>query len=130
VIRARVAEAVSLAEEDRGWRSLTAPAGDVPYHVRLEELRDSFEAYRVNPLAYRLVELTTDFVLGKGVTLEASEPDVDAWLRAWWAHPQNRLDTRVYQLCTELTPAGARFLTFHPYPFDPAPHPPPLPASL
>lgn len=130
LIAARVAEAVSMAEEDRTWRALV-PAGtaDVPHGERLEELRDSFEAYRVNPIAYRIVELTTDFVLGQGVSLEASDPEVADWLRAWWAHPQNRLETRAYELCTELALAGELFVAFHLNPVDRTPYLRPIPAS-
>jgi hypothetical protein len=117
VVEERVQAA--LAGEDRGWRPLAGPPSqDVPWHARLEELRDAVEAYRVNPLAYRIVELTTDYVLGGGVRLWAPDPAVDAWLGAWWRHPQNRLDLRCYDLCTELSLAGELFLTLHVNPLD------------
>ena len=91
----RLAESGSLADEDRGWRGLSfVSAVETPHATRLEELRDSYEAYRVNPIAYRLIELTTDFVLGRGAAVTASEPDIDDWLQAWWTHPENRLPLR------------------------------------
>src|SRR5919198_544614 len=103
VVEARVREAVSFAEEDRGWRSLgAAGARDLPYGQLAEQLADSAEAYRNNPLAYRIVELTTDYVLGRGVRLRCEDPAVQAFVDAWWAHPQNRLGVRQFELCGEL----------------------------
>lgn len=117
VVEERVQAA--LASEDRGWRPVGAPPSqDLPWHARIEELRDAVEAYHVNPLAYRIIELTTDYVLGGGVRLWSPDPAVDAWLGAWWRHPQNRLDLRSYDLCTELSLSGELFVTFHLNPVD------------
>src|SRR5207244_258561 len=55
--------------------------------------------------------------------------EVDEWLRAWGAHAQNRMATRVYELCTELTLAGELFVAFHLNPFDHMPYLRPIPAA-
>src|SRR5262249_26770537 len=78
---------------------------------------------------FRITELVTDFALGKGVQLQASEADIDAWLQGWWHHPQNHLPTRVYELCTELSLTGELFVAFHLNPGDRVPYLRPIPAG-
>jgi hypothetical protein len=116
VIAARVAEA---AESERGWRALAAGS---PRDVGAAELRESLaladEAYRNNPLAFRIVELGVDFVLGRGLTLRADDPAVEEWLRAWWSHPLNNLQLRQFELCRELSLGGEMFVTLHTNPLD------------
>ena len=117
LVEARVREA-TLAEEDRHWRSLSQAAGarDVSYRELLDSINDSAEAYRVNPVAYRLVELTTDYVLGKGMALKADQEAVQGFVDAFWQ--ANRMDVRQFELCTELSLSGELFVTFHTSPFD------------
>ncbi|MCL4369304.1 MAG: hypothetical protein M1380_00100, partial [Chloroflexi bacterium] len=116
-MEARVEEA-SLSEEDRGWRALAQPgaARDITYTEQLENLRDAAEAYRVNPLAYRIVELTTDYVLGLGMRLRSGDAEAQVFIGAFWE--ANRMGTRQFELCTELSLAGELFVTFHTNPYD------------
>ncbi len=107
--------AASLAEEDRGWRSLTQGAAQEPaWSETRAAMLEAAEAYRANPMAYRIVELTAEHVIGKGVRLRSPEPRLQAWLDAWWLHPLNRMPTRVYELCRELSICGELFVTLHP----------------
>ncbi len=118
LIRARVAEA-TLAEEDRWWRSLTkAGEKDVTPTSLKDQLEQSLEAYRSNPLAFRIIELTTDYVLGRGIALRAREPRVAEFVNRFWHHPENRMDARIYEMCTELSLAGELYVTFHTNPLD------------
>lgn len=118
LIRARVAEA-TLAEEDRWWRSLTkAGEKDVTPTSLKDQLEQSLEAYRSNPLAFRIIELTTDYVLGRGIALLARDPRVAVFVTRFWQHPENRMDTRVYDMCTELSLAGELFVAFFTNPLD------------
>jgi len=130
-LRERVQEAV-LGQEDRWWRSLNVRQGakDVTYADFLDQQQDALEAYRANPLAFRIVELMTDYVLGKGVTVAAREPVVNAFVQRFWQHPLNRMDARLHQLCTELSLAGEVFLTFHTNPYDGMTYVRAVPASL
>ncbi|MBI2952804.1 MAG: hypothetical protein HYY30_00690 [Chloroflexi bacterium] len=119
VIDRRVMEA-SLAEEDRLWRSISATVGtrDVNYRELVDEMNDSVEAYRVNPLAFRIVELTTDFVLGRGMAVRSPSASVQAFIDEFWEHPMNRMATRQFDMCTELSLSGELFVTLHTNPFD------------
>ncbi len=130
VIQERVREAVNLSEEDRYWRSLTAGGTrDVSFAAHLENLNDSVEAYRSNPLAFRIVELMVSFVLGRGLRLSAT-PEVEPFLREWWDHQQNRMSVRQFELMTELSLAGELFITLHTNPFDGMTYLRPVPANL
>ena len=85
----RVHNAVKVVD-DRYWREMNTPAGarrgwgDV--RGQLERVQ---ELCRTNPLAARLVGMTTDFVIGHEVRMTG-----DAFARAFWDHPQNRLGQR------------------------------------
>ena len=130
VLGARVREAVDFAAEDRGWRALAGVGPrDLPYPTFVERLTDAAEAYRENPLAHRIVELTTDYVLGRGVRLRSPDPAVQAFVDAWWTHPQNRMAVRQFELCTELSLAGELFLALHRNPYDGMTYLRPIPAA-
>ena len=77
---------------------------------REDILRQSLDAWRANPLARRIVGLTTQYVVGAGLRLRADDPASHAFLEAWWNHPLNQLPTRVYEWCDELTRSGELFL--------------------
>ncbi len=88
--------------------------GDNPaerYAPDREELqRQVLEAWRVNPLARRIVGLTSQYVVGGGISYSCDHTPTAAFLRACWEHPLNRLAVRVYEWCDELTRSGNLFL--------------------
>ena len=77
---------------------------------REEVLRQCLEAWRVNPLARRVVALTTQFVLGSGVSLDCAHPATQAFLQAWWHHRLNHMPLRLVEWCDELTRSGELFI--------------------
>ena len=77
---------------------------------REEILRLSLEAWRLNPLARRVVELTTQNVVGGRLRLRAGHPVTHRFLHQWWHHRLNQLPMRVYEWCDELTRSGELFI--------------------
>jgi len=73
---------------------------------REEILRDALLAWRTNPLAKRIVSLTTQYVIGEGIKLEAKHEPTNDFLKAWWTHRLNRMPVRIVEWCDELTRAG------------------------
>lgn len=73
-------------------------------------LNDVLTAWQVNPLARRLVELTTQYVVGAGVSLHCAHPASLTFLQDCWQHPLNRLHTRILDWCDELTRSGNLFV--------------------
>src|SRR5579875_3519543 len=107
-------------EEDYYWRRLSDNwyQKDVIPSTYLELHNLCYEAYNANPLAFAIVEITTSFVLGKGVTVAASRPEVQQVLMDFWNDSDNHMDTRVYALCTELSLYGEQFIRFFVNPYN------------
>jgi hypothetical protein len=106
---------VTGTEEDFYWRRLSDNwfQKDVIPSTYLELHNACYEAYNANPLAFAIIETTTSFVLGKGVTVAARDPAVQQVLMAFWHDVDNHMDTRIYALCTELALYGEQFIRFY-----------------
>jgi hypothetical protein len=72
-------------------------------------LAECLRAWRVNPVARRIVKLYTQFVIGEGMKLESDHKATDEYIQAWWNHPLNGLDAQVMDWCDELTRSGNLF---------------------
>src|SRR5438128_9148263 len=104
----------SGSEEDFLWRRLSdlAYTKDLIPSTYLEVHTQCYEAYNANPLAFAIIELTTSFVLGKGITISGNNKRVQQVIDAFWYHPENRMEERIYSLCTELSLYGELFIHF------------------
>ena len=71
---------------------------------------DALEAWRVNPLARRIVGLTSQYVVGGGISFSCTHRPTAAFLDAFWNHPLNNIAIRAYEWCDELTRSGNLFL--------------------
>ncbi len=72
--------------------------------------REALEAWRVNPLARRLVSLVTSYTVGDGIRLSSSYAPLDGFLRYFWADANNRLDLELPEWSDELSRSGELFL--------------------
>ncbi len=90
-----------------------APA-DRPWHDLAQDMDDALAAWRKNFLVRQIVRLTTAYVVGDGITLNARHPYATSWLRAFWNHRQNRMAARLAAWCDELTRAGELFILLFP----------------
>jgi len=108
------------AEEDYYWRRLSDNwyQKDVIPSTYLEIHNQCYEAYNSNPLANYIVEITTNFVLGNGLTITAASRRAQKIIDRFWADPDNHMATRVYSLCTELSLYGELFIRFFVNPYD------------
>ena len=108
------------AEEDYYWRRLSDNwyQKDVIPSTYLEIHNQCYEAYNSNPLANYIVEITTNFVLGNGLTITAASRRAQKIIDRFWADPDNHMATRVYSLCTELSLYGEQFIRFFVNPYD------------
>lgn len=94
---------------------------EIPFSLTMEESRDrlpydhqsvlqqALEAWRANPLARRIVGLTSQYVVGGGIRLHCNHPANDEFLSKWWQHELNQCPLRVYEWCDELTRSGELF---------------------
>jgi len=115
-IQAQVKSHVDLAvrvlddHRDRLYSSDRYPRDRHAYD-REEVLQDALEAWRINPLARRIVELVTQYVVGGGLSIESKHVRTNAFLQEWWNHRLNNMPMRIYEWCDELTRSGELFIT-------------------
>ena len=81
-------------------------------------LENALLAWRDNPLARRIVALTTDYVVGDGMRVTTEDKAAQRVVDAFWVHSQNRIAERLYQWCDELTRCGEVFLVLFRNPAD------------
>lgn len=109
-----VNEKLSLQESENtflvGARSLSQSQRDRYTYDRTEVLEQSLEAWRTNPLARRIVELTSQYVVGGGLTINCKHEKAAAFLAAFWNHRLNHMPVRVFEMCDELTRTGNLFI--------------------
>jgi len=126
----RPSRATASITDDGAWQMLVptgrverpfyppgAPA-DRPWCDLARDMDDALEAWRKNFLIRQIVRLTTAYVVGDGITLNARHPYATGWLRAFWNHRQNRLAMRLAPWCDELTRSGELFILLFPNPMD------------
>ena len=89
---------------------LSASVRDRYPYDRVEVLDQSLEAWRTNPLARRIIGLTTQYVVGGGIIVSCKHRKTDAFLQSFWSNPLNRLPIRCAELCDELSRTGNLFI--------------------
>ena len=112
LIDAAVASAVTVRVDDSsGWDQVAGGAGpmDRTWSEWRDDADDALEAWRKNFLVRRIVNLTSSYVVGNGITISSSIPEVDAFAQAFWNHRQNRMVRRLSPMCDELTRVGEVF---------------------
>lgn len=119
-LRDFLADEADGASRSDAWGLLpdTHAPNDLPWAARQANLADAFSAWRTNPLARRIVALTTDYVLGDGITVDSQRRDVARWVRAFWHHRQNQMPQRLPRMLAEQALAGELFVVLHRNPVD------------
>jgi hypothetical protein len=104
----------SLPEGDNtflvGAQAYASQPRDRDAYDRQAVLQDSLEAWRFNPLARRIVELTTQYAVGGGLKAAVAHQPSQHFLDQFWAHRLNRMDNRVNEFSDELCLSGNLFL--------------------
>jgi hypothetical protein len=100
----------AVRENDLSWGIDARTARDRYPSSREEVLEQALEAWRTNPLARRIVELTTQYVVGGGVSVSCAHPATARFIHTFWDHPLNRMDVRTAEWCDELTRTGNLFI--------------------
>lgn len=92
--------------DDKYWRSITPGQLTARSWMEVQELLQRVEnTCATNPLATRLLHMTTEFVIGSWIMFEG-----DPWVAKFWHDPMNDLDRRIYIWCHELAKTGELFL--------------------
>ena len=93
-----------------GTRPLSQSERDRFTYDRNDILEQSLVAWRLNPLARRIVELTSQYVVGGGLTINCKDAAASEFLSKFWSHRLNRMPVRVSEMCDELSRTGNLFV--------------------
>lgn len=91
------------------WPLLDLEERDRQPYDRQTVFEQALEAWRLNPLARRIVGLTSQYVVGGGIQINCEHPSTLAFLKDWWQDGLNQGPLRVYEWCDELTRSGELF---------------------
>lgn len=91
------------------WSTGPAGANDRDYATMQAQYSEGLTAWRTNPQARRIIEITTDHVLGDGLKPEAPG-QMGRFIQQFWQHRQNRMAMRLPAVVDELNRAGDVFL--------------------
>jgi len=83
-----------------------------------QNLFDSLEAWRTNPLARRMISLITAYTVGDGITISSEYRPLAKFIAAFYAHRQNNIELELAEWSDELARGGELFLTLHTNPVD------------
>ena len=79
---------------------------------RKQIFAEALRAWRVNPIARRIVRLTRSFVLGKGLVINSEHKTTETFLQEWWNDPLNQFKKNIKRWMDENTRTGNLFFLF------------------
>jgi hypothetical protein len=113
------ANAVSVRVDDSpGWGNLTVRKHDYDSGTVQQIYSDALEAWRKNPIAWRIIAIITDYVVGDRFTVSSRNQRLNRFIRDFWSHPKNRMALRLESMCDELSRAGDLFVLLFRNPQD------------
>ena len=79
---------------------------------RKKVFAESLRAWRVNPLARRIVRLIRSFIIGKGLEINAEDDYTNKFLQSWWTNPLNDFERNIKRWKDDETRTGNLFFLF------------------
>lgn len=102
---------VSVRVDDSpGWGTLTGRPHDYDQSKVMELYQDALTAWRKNPIAWRIIAITTDYVVGDVMKMTSPNRALNKYITDFWHHPKNNMDLRLEGMCEELSRAGDLFI--------------------
>lgn len=105
----QLASVTARVDDSPGWTSHTGREHDRDLAEVQQIYTDTLTAWRKNPLAKRITEITTDYVCGDAITLSSPDSDLNEFIQKFWSHRKNRMQFRLTTMCDELGRAGDLF---------------------
>jgi hypothetical protein len=103
--------AVSVKVDDSpGWDGVTTQGHDRSAADIQELYDDTLKTWRKNPLAFRIVQTITDYVVGDQLVISSENQDLQRFLETFWHHKENVMENRLESMCEELSRAGDLFV--------------------
>lgn len=105
---------LSMVEDENnfliGSRVVDRLSRDRQGYDRQQIMLDSLDAWRFNPMARRIIELTTQYAAGGGFVVTCSDPATQAFIEKFWHHRLNRITQKINEFSDELSLTGNLFL--------------------
>jgi hypothetical protein len=105
-------------DDTPGWGSISARGHDYDMAKMQEIYQDVLTAWRKNPIAWRIISITTDYIVGERISVTSSNRALRNFIRFFWNHPKNFMDLRLESMCDELARAGDLFVLLFRNPED------------
>ena len=110
-------------DDSSGWSAnfgsaLTGRPHDYDPSRVLEIYSDALEAWRKNPIAWRIIAIITDYIIGDEFLINSSNQKLNKFVKAFWHHPKNNMDVRLESMSDELARAGDLFVLLFRNPQD------------
>ena len=109
-----VRERLTVTEDENtffvGTRRWDESERDRLEYDRTDVLEQCLEAWRDSPLARRIVELTTQYVIGSGFDIKCDHEPTRKFINQFWDHRLNHMGAKLIELSDELTRTGNLFL--------------------
>ena len=106
----QLAQITAQVDDSPGWTSLTGRPHDYDQSQIMELYADTLLAWRKNPIAWRIISITTDYVVGDSFQISSQNRTMSKLISKFWNHPKNRMDLRLPAMSDELARAGDLFV--------------------
>jgi hypothetical protein len=108
--------ALTIRETDNNFYTGGSTAADLFRdrldYDRITVLSEALRAWRTNPIARWIVQLTNVFVLGTGLEWETGDEKASKFLTEFWEHKLNLISAQLPKWLDEQTRSGDLFLLF------------------
>jgi hypothetical protein len=109
-VREQLSQIDVVGESPLGYFPVTGGDRERSAAERYDIMQQAQSAWRVNPLARRMVGLTSQYVVGGGFQIDCQHEYTLSVLQNFWKHPLNRMLVRCMEWCNELTLTGNLFI--------------------
>jgi hypothetical protein len=105
-------------DDSTGWGNLSERPHDYDLAKMQEIYQDALTAWRKNPIAWRIINITTDYVVGDRIKITSNNRALNKYISTFWNHNKNQMDLRLESMCDELARSGDLFVLLFRNPED------------
>jgi hypothetical protein len=95
---------------DNHWQTISGRKHDLSWSEIQEQYTDALTAWRKNPMAWRSIAITVNYVVGTGISLSSADAGLNKFIHDFWMHRKNNMDLRLAPMIEELCRSGDLFV--------------------
>lgn len=104
-----LAKVTARVDDSPGW-SGTDTRHDYDQPTIEKHYADALTAWRKNPIAKRIIAITTDFTVGETIKISSANDRLNQFIKRFWNHRKNRMALRLEAMSDELSRSGDLFV--------------------